>query len=335
MIGSTEFLGAALFLFSAAFPPFDDYAEVDFSTHMLQHVLIIISGVMIAYPIARRRLAARRKGGWVPAVAFLLVSTIIVYWHLPGPWDAALFNPLTHALEHLSFLFAGILIGSCAMLLTDAGKIAALLVAFFAHMGYAVLLVGPWNIQFYAYSLANQMTLGWILILTGPFLLVGVVYVVAQNPDWFAGFSGAEVSLGKRRTAFDKIRVPRWVGPSIVTALVIVSLAYAGATTYAISATSPQFGHGSAVVYISESLVSWHYSPENITVVLGVNSTVTWVSHSVSFDTVTSKDGKFSSGPIAPGQTFTKEFTSPGVYDYYCEYHPWMVGSVTVVAPGS
>ncbi len=336
MFGSTEFLGGALFLFSAAFPLFDDYAEVNFSIHMLQHVLIIASGVMISYPIARKKLAGRPKGGWLPVLSFAAVAGIITYWHFPGPWDAALLNPLIHAIEHVSFLLAGMLIGSFVTLLTDTGKTAALFAAFFAHMGYAVLLVGPWNIQVYAlYSLGEQVTLGWILILTGPLLLIGVAYIVAKNPEWLAGFGGSDGPAAKRDTAFDKLRVPRWLVPSIVVALLLVSIGYGSTTAFALSTSSPSIGRGTATVYISESLVSWHYSPENITVVLGVNSTVTWVSHSIAYDTVTSRDGKFSSGPIAPGQTFTHTFTAPGVYDYFCEFHPWMVGSVTVVAAKS
>ena len=336
LFGSTEFLGGALFLFSAAFPLFDDYAEVNFSVHMLQHVLIIVSGVMIAYPFARKRLAGRPRGGWLPVSSFAAVAGIIVYWHFPGPWDAALLHPLVHAVEHVSFLLAGMLIGSYVTLLTDIEKITALLAAFFAHMGYAVLLVGPWNIQVYGlYTLADQVTLGWILVLTGPFLLVGVAYIVAKNPEWLAGFSGGEKTSVKKETAFDKIRVPRWLVPSIVVALLVVSVGYGGTTAFALSTSSPSISHGSAIVYISESLVSWHYSPENITVVLGVNNTVTWVSHSIAYDTVTSRDGRFTSGPIAPGGTFEHTFTAPGVYDYYCEFHPWMVGSVTVVAAKS
>jgi plastocyanin len=51
----------------------------------------------------------------------------------------------------------------------------------------------------------------------------------------------------------------------------------------------------------------------------------------VSFDTVTGTNNSLSSGPIAPGEKFMFTFTSPGTYPYYCIYHPWMKGTVTVV----
>jgi plastocyanin len=80
-----------------------------------------------------------------------------------------------------------------------------------------------------------------------------------------------------------------------------------------------------------ETPVSWQFSPQRIIVMLGVNNTVTWMSRSISYDTVTGSDGSFSSGPIAPGHTFTHTFTETGEFEYKCIYHPWMVGYETVV----
>ncbi|MDG6991208.1 MAG: copper oxidase, partial [Nitrososphaerota archaeon] len=46
--------------------------------------------------------------------------------------------------------------------------------------------------------------------------------------------------------------------------------------------------------------------------------------------TVTSVNGTFSSGNIAPGQIWTYTFTKPGTYEYFCTYHLWMGGEVIV-----
>lgn len=86
-----------------------------------------------------------------------------------------------------------------------------------------------------------------------------------------------------------------------------------------------------ASVYILETPVTWQYSPQNIMVVVGVNNTVTWVSRSTSYDTITSDGGLFDSGPIRPGGSFSHTFTAPGVYRYHCAFHPWMMGQVTVL----
>jgi plastocyanin len=337
-MGSTTVAGVALFLFSAGFPPFDDATEVDLTLHMLQHVLIILAGVMVSYPLWGRRLLAAQRSTAAAPVALLGCILAIVYWHLPGPWDAAVTNPWIHMAEHLTFFGVGLLAGSLLLLLSDSAKIGALLAAFFGHMGYAVILISPWNVQVYAlYSLADQVIMGWVLLLTGPLLVVGIAYIIARNPDWL-GQAGGAPRLGARRETFlNRTRVPGWVAPLLLAALVLTSVGYFSYTAYAlVSQGSPP---GGAVVYIQETPLSWQYSPQNITVVLGVNNTVTWVSHSISYDTVTWRNSAggscgmgFSSCPIAPGQSYAYTFTKAGTYDYYCLYHPWMVGSVTVLS---
>ena len=323
-----------LFAFATGLPPFDDVTEVDLTMHMLQHVLIVFAGVMIAYPHLGRRLLKEGVGVWPPRLALVLSVGVIVFWHLPGPWDAAVLNPAVHALEHLSFLGVGLLCGSWLLLLSDSGKIGALMAAFFGHMGYAVALISPWGTQVYPlYSLPDQVTLGWVLLLTGPTLIVGVAYVIVRNPSWLGGISGPKEGLGPRKTTFlGEARPPTWVAPALSAVLVVVLVGYFAATAYALA--GPQPAVNGSTVYISETPVSWQYSPQQIKVVLGVNSTVTWVSRSVAYDTVTDRGGAFGSGAIPPGGTFAHTFTAPGVYAYYCLYHPWMTGTVTVLSSG-
>ncbi len=82
------------------------------------------------------------------------------------------------------------------------------------------------------------------------------------------------------------------------------------------------------------------FTPQNITVVIGVNNTVRWanigsggvaVPHTVTSTIGTSP--KFDSGNMVPGATFTCSFTTPGTYNYYCLYHPEMVGRIVVKSP--
>jgi plastocyanin len=74
------------------------------------------------------------------------------------------------------------------------------------------------------------------------------------------------------------------------------------------------------------------YSPDKITVVMGVNNTVTWTNDDTVAHTVNSVAGNGSiiSGNLAPGATYTYTFPAPGTYDYFCEYHAWMSGTVIV-----
>lgn len=85
------------------------------------------------------------------------------------------------------------------------------------------------------------------------------------------------------------------------------------------------------------------YAPDKIVVVIGVNNTVEWTNndiaagthHTVTSSLVPSGASSINSGDMAPSATFTYTFTVPGTYDYYCVYHSWMTGTVTVLAATS
>ena len=79
------------------------------------------------------------------------------------------------------------------------------------------------------------------------------------------------------------------------------------------------------------------YEPLDLTVPAG--TTVRWTNMDAIAHTVTSgvsdgsagtADGRFDSGFLDQGETFTFTFTEPGTYPYYCIPHPWMRGTVTV-----
>jgi nitrite reductase (NO-forming) len=72
------------------------------------------------------------------------------------------------------------------------------------------------------------------------------------------------------------------------------------------------------------------YSPATITVVIGVNNTVTWTNNDDATHTITADDGSFDSGFLNQGQTWSYTFTTPGTYSYHCSIHPWMKGTVIV-----
>lgn len=81
------------------------------------------------------------------------------------------------------------------------------------------------------------------------------------------------------------------------------------------------------------------YAPDSVTLVIGVNNTVTWTNNDTDAHTVTSSSapacGSFNSGNMSHGQIYTHTFTVPGTYQYYCKYHSWMSGTIVVVAAHS
>ncbi len=96
--------------------------------------------------------------------------------------------------------------------------------------------------------------------------------------------------------------------------------------------TSPAISLISIVPGAGTNTSNRGYSPDNIAVVIGANNTIKWTNNDASPHTVTANDGSFYSGNMAPGETFTYTFSKPGVYEYHCTYHPWMVGTITVKA---
>jgi len=72
-------------------------------------------------------------------------------------------------------------------------------------------------------------------------------------------------------------------------------------------------------------------------VTIGVGESVTWHNDSTAAHTVTSgnpedgPDGLFDSGLFLGGDTFSHTFTEAGEYQYFCQIHPWMTGTVIVV----
>ena len=110
-------VGLALLL-GALVTPVAALGEERFSFHMVQHLLLgdlaplaLLAGLtgpllrpLLALPLVHvlRRLAH-------PLVALPLWVANLVLWHLPFAYEAAIENGFVHALEHLSFFSAGLL----------------------------------------------------------------------------------------------------------------------------------------------------------------------------------------------------------------------------------
>lgn len=76
------------------------------------------------------------------------------------------------------------------------------------------------------------------------------------------------------------------------------------------------------------------YSPLNLEIPVG--TAVTWINDDSVPHNIQSTDGKghvtqlFNSPPLNTGDRFEFTFEESGVYNYYCSFHPWRVGLVTV-----
>lgn len=101
----------------------------------------------------------------------------------------------------------------------------------------------------------------------------------------------------------------------------------------------PRLGGGSIIVTGGTvvmpsgvgSNLQLNFDPPLITVLIGINNTVTFQNLDNVKHTVTATNNAFDSGDILPGQKWTYSFSTPGNFSYYCIYHSgWMKGKVVV-----
>ena len=72
------------------------------------------------------------------------------------------------------------------------------------------------------------------------------------------------------------------------------------------------------------------FAPGTLTIAVG--DTVTWTNSDSMPHTATSEDDAFDSGNMDEGQAFSFTFTEPGTYEYRCDYHSEMTGTIVVEA---
>ena len=174
--------------------PLDAVAEEYLqSAHMLQHVLIADLGVAIALvavrgplsmfflprdllaPLARMRpLRAGLSLLLRPRVAVPLWLLVLVAWHVPALYDAALGHPLVHRAEHLSFVVVGALVWT---LLIDPARHGRLTVN--ERIGLAIALF--WMSQLLAYPMLFSFRPFYDVYAEQPERLFGISALVDQK----------------------------------------------------------------------------------------------------------------------------------------------------------
>lgn len=150
-----------------------------------------------------------------------------------------------------------------------------------------------------------------------------------------------ETTQGSRKGASKAV-----VGSIVIFAVAIAAVGVFYVTSRGSSAcassTSTQGPDAPRAVQVSEYRGSSNsanppgYAPDSITVVLGVNNSVTWTNNDSAAHTVTSTGAPsgtcLDSGNMGSGASYTYTFTVPGTYKYDCSYHSWMTGTVVVKA---
>ncbi len=71
------------------------------------------------------------------------------------------------------------------------------------------------------------------------------------------------------------------------------------------------------------------YTPDPVTIPVG--GSVTWTNRDAEPHTATAQDREvLQSGTLTPEESFTETFEQAGTYDYFCEFHPNMKGTLVV-----
>lgn len=115
-----SFIAGLIILFVALGPPLDDWSDhYLLLAHMVQHLLLIllaaplllvgIPGWMLE-PLTRNRVT-NTIGYWLtrPVIAYAIANLVVILWHVPVLYDAALRSQPLHVLEHATFIATGIL----------------------------------------------------------------------------------------------------------------------------------------------------------------------------------------------------------------------------------
>jgi putative membrane protein len=194
----------------AVLPPIDPLVDASFVLHMTQHLMLMFVAapllalgapglpLLLVLPHRLRRRAAAARGsapgrwaravGTAPVLALVVFSVVLVAWHLPSVYTAALHDDLLHEAEHASFLLAAWLLW---LPLTtperplDGGR------------GTLYLFLGGF-----------------------PMIAVGAALVMAPRPIYPAQTGSGPGALAAQQMA----GVLMWVPPTFLTLLVVAAL---------------------------------------------------------------------------------------------------------------
>jgi LPXTG-motif cell wall-anchored protein len=78
------------------------------------------------------------------------------------------------------------------------------------------------------------------------------------------------------------------------------------------------------------TISDYMYSPSSLTIHVG--DTVTWKNNGPSGHTATARNSSFDTGLLKKGQSASHTFEHAGTFSYYCMVHPFMHGTIVVLA---
>jgi len=188
------------------FGPLDEWSESSAAWHMVQHMLLMVVVaplLVLARPLPQWRavLGPRADTVWRtlhrlsrrPMTCAMLHAVAIWFWHLPGPYMAALASPLWHVIEHACFLLSGWLFWWAVLRPGRSGTLAAAGALLFTvmHTGMLGALLVFAHLPLYSVSqsaLADQQMAGLVMWVPGG--LVYLLVAVWAGTRWLGSLEG-------------------------------------------------------------------------------------------------------------------------------------------------
>lgn len=111
--------------------------------------------------------------------------------------------------------------------------------------------------------------------------------------------------------------------------MVNVYLTKSGTIGASASASAAASDESAAVNEVAVDIVNFTYDPDPVEITAG--DTITWTNQDVEPHTATTRDRDLlQTGTLRGGQTASQTFDTPGNYEYFCEFHANMSGSIVV-----
>ncbi|HET7445530.1 MAG TPA: cupredoxin family copper-binding protein [Solirubrobacterales bacterium] len=115
----------------------------------------------------------------------------------------------------------------------------------------------------------------------------------------------------------------------VMAALVFVGCGGGGDSDSTRSGSTPDSAAASSSGPEAVTIADFLYKPADLTVPAG--TTVEFTNEDSTPHTATSKEsGAFETGSIETGKSAKVTLEDPGTYAYYCAFHPFMKGTITV-----
>jgi len=131
-----------------------------------------------------------------------------------------------------------------------------------------------------------------------------------------------------RATTTTTTRATTTTGPATTTQATTTTTAAATSTTQATTTTTQTpTTTAPAGASLSINIAGFRFTGDQTG---AVGDTVTVTNGDSVSHTWTSTEGAFHSGVLGGGETFTFTFEQPGTYNYFCQIHTEMTGSISI-----